>query len=997
MHENFKKRLHNFSMLVSALSIGSTFILSAGVANAQDADASAVSTKAKEEVVVVTGSRIAGSKAAGDLPVSVITQDRIDAVGSVSGDDLFRSLPSAGDVQFQEARTTGNLNDARGDNASINLRSVGTGNTLVLINGRRMVLNPGTQTENYVPVQTYNTNALPVGATKRVEILRDGAAAIYGSDAVAGVVNIVTNNDFEGLRASARYGAADGTDESTFTIRGGTETKSGAKFTGFAGYTHRTPLFASERDISASENHMDAVIGTPWEGDTSFDNRSSSSPWGAFRTFPQTTVKQGSKTIAASGLFHIEPTSNTAAGCTSTNIADDLCIKSGSITGSTDRVLRYDENADRSVRGGLDRTQLYGTYEQQVGSVELFGELGYYHADLDGQREQSAPTSSAPMSIPKTNYYNPFGAKYINGVLNANRLSNLSGVPDAGLDLTIVNYRPTDTGPRTFTVKNDMVRGLFGGRGHWKGFQWESAVGYSWAQTNDTTHNAISNTLFQKALSLNTPDAYNPFNGGNQTNYSGADTTINSKATMDSFLVDVKRVSETSLATIDYKISKADIFKLPAGNVGFAAGVEFRHETYKDDRDDRLDGTITYTDSVTGISYNSDVMGASASPDVDADRNVTSAFVEFAVPIVSEDMKIPLVKAIDMQIAARDENYSDFGNVIKPKVAASWTINDYLKFRTSWSQSFRAPNLAQFYSSGTQVTNSRKDYAQCYFENIASCSSVSTLEVRSGNQNLKAEDTETLSVGFVLRPVRNLIFTIDRWTLDEDKVIGIQGGTNQILYDLLLRQNGSYNPNVVRLAPAEGQDFGDISYIQDDYFNLGPRKLSGIDIGLTYNYRTKKYGTFGIDFGASKLTKWEQDPSPLQKELIDANNKGLLGDGIDIFVDGDQVKMGGNPEWRVSTNLTWKKGKWGTGVLINYVSDVYDTGSSYIDGQYYKLDAMTTVGAYVQYSNAGSKVKLGARNIFDKMPPVSSSNYGYMGSIHDAVGRFVYLEISKDF
>jgi len=138
------------------------------------------------KAVTVTGSRIARLQEA--LPVSVLDASQISAVGSTSGDDIFRSLPQAGDVNFQEARTTGNLNDARGDNASINLRGVGTGNTLVLVNGRRLILTPGTQTENFVPVQTANTNSLPIGAVNRVEILRDGAAALYGSDAVAGVV-----------------------------------------------------------------------------------------------------------------------------------------------------------------------------------------------------------------------------------------------------------------------------------------------------------------------------------------------------------------------------------------------------------------------------------------------------------------------------------------------------------------------------------------------------------------------------------------------------------------------------------------------------------------------------------------------------------------------------------------------------------------------------------------------------------------------------------------
>ena len=203
--------MSKYSMRAGLL-IGCSIFVSAPVF-AQSANPSSLpgqpeaETETKEAIVVV-GSRIEGSKIAETLPVSVLNEDRISATGSVSGDDLFRSIPQAGDVQFQEARTTGNLNDARGDNASINLRSVGTGNTLVLVNGRRMILTPGTQTENFVPVQTANTNSLPVGATRRVEVLRDGAAAVSMSsltiDTKDCVLTCVTALQTERVKEPAR-------------------------------------------------------------------------------------------------------------------------------------------------------------------------------------------------------------------------------------------------------------------------------------------------------------------------------------------------------------------------------------------------------------------------------------------------------------------------------------------------------------------------------------------------------------------------------------------------------------------------------------------------------------------------------------------------------------------------------------------------------------------------------------------------------------------------
>ena len=965
------------------------------------------SEEVPEEIVVV-GSQIQGAKPTGALPVTVLNEERIAATGSVSGDDLFRSLPQAGDVQFQEARTVGNLNDARGDNSSINLRNLGTGNTLVLLNGRRMVSTPGTQTENFVPVQTVNTNALPVGATRRVEVLRDGAGAIYGSDAVAGVVNVVLDDRFDGVRLDARYGFADGTSESTVAIKAGTKIGPNTQVMLFGSYTHRTPLFASERDFTASEDHRRRVEGTPFESDTAFDNRSASSPFGAFRVIPtSTTVRQGTTALTASGVFHVEPMSNTGGGCSSTVYNGNLCLRSGAITTVAARPLRYDENPDRTIRGGLDRFNLFGTMSHDFGGVEFFGEAGYYRAKLDGSREQSAPISSASISIPATNFYNPFGPTILNGAPNPNRLPNLTGVPTGGLPLTIVNYRPVDTGPRTFTVTDDMVRLLGGLRGDWGAFNWESALTYSAARTDDNTHDAISNTLFQRALARSTPDAYNPFNGGSQPDFSLGDATPSDRSTVESFLVDVHRVSKTSLATADLKASNPRLFELPAGGVGVAAGVEVRRETYEDNRDDRLDGSVTYTDVVTNRRFGTDILGASPSSDVKARRTIASAFAELAVPLVSPEMRVPLIRSFNVQLAARNEYYSDFGNVLKPKVAASWDLFEGFKLRGSWSKSFRAPNLPQFYSEGTQVANTRTDYAFCRV-NVppsATCSGLNTLEIRSGNRELKPEDATNLTAGMVLQPrwVPGLLLTADVWRINSSGVIGIQGAQNQLNYDYLLRLAGSSNPNVVRLTPDAGQTVGQLSFVQDSFFNLAPRTIKGIDLELQYNLRSTPIGTFNIQLGASHLLKLVQQPSELQEELIAAIAEGRLGTGPTVTGANNLLRQNGNPRWRASANLNWRLGNFRAGVLVNYVSSVDDTGPLKVNDRFFQVDSWTTVSAHAEYrvSKPGpledTRFRIGARNLFDVDPPLHSSNFGFLGSLHNAIGRFVYLEVSKQF
>jgi outer membrane receptor protein involved in Fe transport len=998
------------SQTLRALVLSAGLIVSAGAAAQQGAAPQAAREEDLVEVVIV-GSQIRGTKITEVLPVTVVDKEDIIATAAVSGDDLFRSIPQAGDVQFQEARTTGNLNDARGDTSSINLRSLGTGNTLMLLNGRRVVPAPGTQTENFVPVQTANTNAFPVAGVRRVEVLRDGAAAIYGTDAVAGVVNTVLENDYEGARLEAQYGGSDGTPhrETTVNLKAGTRLNDGTRVAVYAGFYTRNRLLATDRDYAASEDHRWKVADTPWAGDTAFDNRTTSSPWGSFTVIPSTVaVRQGTTALTTSGVFRVEPTSNTAAGCSSTTYNGNLCLRAGTITGAVDRELRYNENADRTLRGAVDRYNAFATISREIGDVEVFGEVGFYRASLSGLREQSAPLASAVISIPASNYYNPFGASTIGGVANPNRLPNLVNVPAAGLPLRITTYRPVDTGPRVYEVTDDSTRLLAGVRGERAGFDWESAIVYSWAKTDDFTTNAVSNTLFQQSLAKATPDAYNPFNGGNQQVYSGADTTPNNAGTIAGFLVGVNRISETTLAMWDLKVSRPDVVALPGGDVGIASGLEVRRESYVDNRDPRLDGTIKYTDVVTNITYGTDVMGASPSPDVRAHRSIMSAYLELAVPVVSPVMEIPLVKSVDMQLAARTERYSDFGTVTKPKVALNWTMTDWLALRGSASQAFRAPNLPQFYSSGTQVSNTRTDFSFCRL-NAVTCTGASTIEVRSGNQGLGPEEADNLSAGLVLEPslpesAGKLTLSVDFWSIKQTEVIGIEGGQVQLLYDYLLRLDGQSNPNLVRDAPVGTNRVGQLLQINDNYFNITPRQLEGLDASLRYELRRTKFGNFTFTVNAAKLTKFEQQATEMARKVIDANNAGRFGPGIVVTAAGNQIGINGNPEWRGSASLTWRQQRWRAGMFVNYVGSVFDTGPAAVNGQLFEVDRWTTMSVYGQYDFRRrddildqTSLRLGVRNIEDKDPPITSTNFGYFGSLANATGRYVYVTLSKSF
>ncbi|MBA4804902.1 MAG: TonB-dependent receptor [Brevundimonas sp.] len=985
--------------------------------------------------VVVVGSQIRGARVNDALPVTVLEAEDLDGVAATNGDELFRAIPQAADVAFNESQDVGGINDARGDTASINLRGLGTGNTLMLLNGRRMVLHPGTQTENLVPVTTVNTNAIPNLGVRRVEVLLDGAAALYGTDAVAGVINTVLRSNFEGFTFEAGAGTAEGTDfaQYDFSLQAGRDFNGGrTNLSLMADYATRNELWAREREYARHSDNRPLLVGTPFEGDTDFQNTSLDTPWGEFirltNSYNTSTAltRVNGQTLTTSGVFHVQPNYN--EGCVAPGIVAGTCFDNSSLSSaSTDNNLRYNINDVRALTGANDRLNvfLFANHEFDNG-LEFFGEAGVYFADYNTQREQETPLTAARIIMPANAYWNPLGP-----VGSPNRLPGLtsgagnSPFPADGAPLALQDYRVVDAGPQYVNVESLSTRFLAGLRGEWRGFDWESAVLYSTSRTDDTMR-AISSTLFQQAIARTTPDAYNPFIGGSLIDPSRGPEVGNPQSVIDSFMVDVSRISETSLAMWDMKLSRPDLFYMPAGPVGMALGIEARHETFEDDRDDRLDGTITFT-NLAGESTGSDVMGASPTPDTEGDRDVLGAFVEFAVPLVSPDMNVPLVHSLDLQVAGRAENYSVFGSVAKPKVALAWRPASWMMLRSAWSQGFRAPNLPQLYEEGVERANTRSDWARCDIEvragrvpDFDSCSvGVSSVSQRSGSTELKPEESENFTAGLVVEPRflpqgwGELTFTVDYWNVRQENLIGIFGDANALTLDYLLRARGSSNPNVVRAAPTQEQvdaaagtglaPVGTLQYVIDHYRNLQPREVDGVDFGIYYDLDDTPWGDFSWRLNAAKLLTFYQEPSEDAAELLAAQAAGEIDPSIRIVGAEDLRLQNGLPEWRATSTVTWRNGAWGAGLYSSYVSEVYDTSATLPDGTQWVVDDWLTHNVYLQYEFDGegpfndTRLRIGVRNIEGKDPPLADQSFGYMGSLHSNRGRWFYATLRKRF
>ncbi|HYD88019.1 MAG TPA: TonB-dependent receptor [Vitreimonas sp.] len=1037
--------------LKSLLLFGASALITgamAPLAHAQDEDVTAAeSGVSDEDEIVVVGTQIRGAQVTDVLPVTVLGEEQLDAIAPSSGDELFRSIPQAGDVTFNEARVAGGINDARGDTASINLRGLGTGNTLMLLNGRRMVLHPAIQVENLVPVATVNTNTIPAAGVRRVEVLRDGASAIYGTDAVAGVINTVLRDNFEGLRLEVEGGQSDGMDEIELSIEAGADFNNGRTNVSFFGnFTNRDPLWASDRDFSATSDLRSLIDpSSPFANDTDWRNTSTDTPWPEFRRLtasfnPSTTsLSMNGTTITSTSdghaTFHIQPITNASCNSVEFPAALGTCFDNGvvSTTGS-DENLRYNTNDGRTLWSEVERRNAFFFVNHDMGdNVELFVELGVYESDSTSYREQETNLSTQRLIVPATNYWNPFGPTTLNGNPNPNRVP-VTNAPSGGVNFELQDYRVVDAGPLPVNVEQSVVRGLVGFRGQWNAWDWETALVQSEAVTHDTMRQP-SMTLFQDALARSTPDAYNPFTGGNPLDPANGDSSPNPQSVIDSFMVDVSRRSTTTMTMLDFRLSRPDLFEIWGGPVGVATGVEYRNETYEDDRDARLDGTITFQpfDGSTPLAPLSDVMGASPTPDTDGFRNVFSAFAEMALPIVSPDMNIPLVHSLEAQLAVRYENYSAFGDIARPKVAAAWSPTEWLMFRSAWSQGFRAPNLPQQHERGILRSNTRTDWVRCEAQqqngvitDFDACNqSQSVQSNRSGSEQLEPETSENFTAGFVIQPTfipsrfGELTITADYWNVEQDGVIGLLGDSNAITLDYLLRMLGSSNPNVVRAAPtpddvlmfagaldANGaplQPVGEITQVIDDYRNLGPREAEGYDIGIFYEVDDTPLGDWNLDLNFARLLTFYQAPGPEQQQLLNAQAAGVIDPLINIPGAESLIEENGRPKWRASATVTWRAGNWGAGWYTAYVGGVDDTSVQLATGEFWRVKPWITHNAYAQYVIDGGelfdevRVRIGARNLFDEDPPLADTESGYIGDLHSPRGRTIYASIRTRF
>ena len=957
------------------------------------------------EEVVVVGSQIKGAKITGILPVSIISAEDVDALGIDSGDELLENMVEQGNNFFNESEeTSGGVNAARGDVGAYNLRNMGVGNTLVLLNGRRLVNNAGYQTEligeDYIPTMTVNSQAIPVLNLDRVEVLRDGASAIYGADAVAGVVNNVLDTDYVGMEFKVRVSEFDNFDPNAgnrLNFKWGKDFNGGASNISISyDYYQRDRLPATQdprwsrcdyrQDVS-SENE-------DFRGNSNLRNcysyrymqldRSGTDFFTDSRGETQIFPLIGIDALTGNAVSTCDGASNTI------NTGYGTCLHPDS-SGSG-----YYQNVNllRDARGELERQNLFifVNHEMKSGN-EMYAEIGRYTSEYQKNKESGGIFSVQKFYI-RDNYW-------------AQQIEDATG-HDVNRTWYVDGWRPSNL-QRKVDNQKDTYRFVLGFRGELdSGWDWDTGIVVSKATMEDSTANRINAIEFVAGLNDPTSAAINFFD-------------VNA-AGIERALVNVYRNDTSKLRILDFKFSKPDVFSTKAGDVAMLIGGEFRHESYKDDRDPLLDGSVLYTGS-SGLTHPfvSSVIGSSPSTDTIGERNVDSLFME---------MQIPITDSIAAQAAVRYEDVENVGSTTVGKFAIGWDVTDGVRLRGSVSTSLRAPNLIQIHQQEVTRVATREDFVYKYIGADDWDQTVQRYsKAKSVDDGLESEKSTNSSVGIVLQPsfVDGLTVTADLWSIEKEDTIGLFGRENHTVYDLALRilagnSNCSSfvgNPALTGLDDYDGNDDieltdgseptldaafaaagicprGQVNQVTDEYLNLATRTIEGMDVAIVYSI-----GDFTFKYNGSFTDEFDQEATSQFAAMQALADNGTIPESIPLQGFGDLLGKDGNIEEKHSYKIYYNAGNWGASLSALTKGDFIQSKFGTVNGRGYIVPEMTTqdiaVWAKFDLDGKDARVKYTIKNFEDERAPLADGYQGYFSDIHQDLGMIHQLELRVRF
>jgi len=911
----------------------------------------------KIERVEVTGSRILREGAIAPAPVTVISGDQLVNSGAVNIGEALNNLPALGNTYSMA--NSGRFIGTAGLNI-LDLRNMGTDRTLVLVNGKRHV-------SSSAGSQSVDTNTIPSVWIERVEIITGGASAVYGADAVTGVVNFILKDNIEGLDVSLTRGFADlnsyNNKKATFSY--------GSNFNDDRG----NAAFAIEYSGQDSLNALDH----PWTS-TSFSslpNQAQTDENKNSADFPDDilTPNAGYYAINDSGVYALEDPTKLINSFNPDSSARDLYIGNNADPyscancdffnlGQFEEIQPEFERYNVNFKVNYDVTDDLNVYfdAKYVNSQgESIGQPAFFFFDSDNSIKLDNP------------YLDP---------------SIKARMQEEGVDSIMINRMMSDLGRRVENNTRETTRFVTGLQG--TVFEdWELDTSIVYGKTELERENGANMIL---ANYFNALDAVEDANGNIVCRSAEAQAdgcvpvNIMGFGAPSQQAIDYINTVSIGDSTIEQTVVSASlangaIYELPAGYVGIAFGAEYRKEESETNEPDNAEGTFFNALGEDKGSF-----------------NVREVFFEATMPILTD---LPLIQDLVFDTAVRHADYSTIGEATSWKLGLDWTVNDELRVRVTQSAALRAPNISEVFGAASQTFYSVDD--PCRAENLANLSNATTRSANcsalgvasdfnsgydsasldgltSGNRDVKGEESTSTTVGIVYQPefLDNALLTIDYWEIDLENAIDTIDA--QEILDRCVDSTTGINNQYCNLITRNAS--GEISLIQNSVLNVAGQKASGVDFELGYDFdalegsfKTRLIGTYLIE---RKDYPFQDDPSSYIEYA------GTTGEA----------------KWQTNLSLTYAKDNFYSTVETRFISkvDLYtnvdlasnsNPSNQMFYGKYFITDM--TVG----YSfDSGLGVKVGVDNLFNRKLPYGSRGTSAGSATYDNIGRFGYINLS---
>jgi len=942
------------AMRVGMLPAGIAIALAPAFASAQEGGATTGATTLDR--IEVTGSRIRGADMETQQPIITLSRQDIDKQGFTSVADILQNLTSVGSPAIARSEAL-----ASGENVGgyyVDIRNLGATRTLVLVNGKRL----GATTGGY-----QDLSQIPMSAIDRIEVLKDGASAIYGSDAIAGVVNVITRKRYEGAEASAylgQYGEGDGdTQQYSFTM-GSSGDRGGVTLS--VEYSKQEPVSAGDRWFSKYGNAGPDYPGSGW------------SP-----------VSQNGSWFGPCGPGGADTWCTLNSGGNPTNVADYHPITPAEYANSNEQMY---------LQTGIERRSVFANANYDItDNITFNADILYNHRSTD-QQIAGYPYQSGSFETP----------------LSGDSVFN----PTPGEDVDF-RRRLWDV-PRTTQSDLETYRFAGGFNGYFevagRGWDWDVGALMNRNTSTRTSHGDMSLIASRQALGPSYIDADGvarcgtaaaPIDGCLAWNpllpYGVAGAGSLADPALANFLFPV--FTNTGLTrTTSYTANiSGGLFDLPAGEVGLAVGVEHRKEQGR------------YVPDAFAQSGQSTGLGASTT---EGQYSLDEIYMELNVPILAD---APFAKELTINVAGRYSDYSNFGDTTNGKFGFTWRPIDELLVRGTYAEGFRAPTIDNLYGGigtsfenytdpcGTGAVNSVNGNAACNAagvplgyvqlgQGLEPCTTYPCATpdqfITGSNPDLLPETSKSKTVGLVWSPrwVQGLDISLDWYRYELENMI-ISDSVDRILRDCYVLGSADRCGSITRAAD------GHISSLFYGLANLGSMETEGFDLGVKYRLPELSIGQFTIDWQNTYTSKYDEEGENSAGEKI------MIG----------QVGQSGIFRLRSNVGVDWQLGDFGATWTARYYSGMKEscvtnrpcTSPDHMANG--EPDAIREVGSntfhdvQVNYKTPwNGTVAVGANNVFDHQGPLMFSNssfrhsdFPYYGGFD--IGRFVYIKYTQRF